>query len=54
MEARGVLLKNLNGGVPTGSPNPNPVSDQKSNFPPPLADLATKLQTRCQAWNYLG
>ena len=54
MEARGVLLKNLNGGVPTGSPNPNPVSDQKSNFPPPLSDLATKLQTRCQAWNYLG
>ena len=29
MEARGVLLKNLNGGVPTGSPNPNPVLDQK-------------------------
>ena len=45
----GVLLKNLNGGVPTGSPNPNAVSDQKSNFPPPLSDLATKLQTRCQA-----
>ena len=54
MEARKVLLKNHNGGVPTGSPNPNPVSDQNSNFPPPLSDLATKLQTRCQAWNYLG
>ena len=45
MEAQGVLLKNLDGGVPSGSPNPYPVSDQRSYFLPPLSDLATKLQT---------
>ena len=37
----GILLKNLVGDVPSGSPNPNPISDRKSNFLPPLSDVAT-------------
>ena len=31
-DPRGVLLSILGGGVPPGSPNPDPISDQKMSF----------------------
>ena len=36
-------------GVPPGSPNPDPISDQKMSFPPWLSDLevVTKRNTTC-------
>ena len=34
----GVLLGNLGGGVPVGSPNPDLISDQRCNFPHPFSD----------------
>ena len=34
----GVLLGILGGDVPPGSSNPDPISDQKSNFPYPFSD----------------
>ena len=30
------------GGVPPGSPNPDPISDQKMSFSHPFSDLASK------------
>ena len=32
----GVLLGTLGGGVPPGSPNPDPISDQKMSFSTPV------------------
>ena len=36
-------------GVPPGSPNPDPISDQKMSFPPPFSDLevVTKRNITC-------
>ena len=34
----GVLLGNLGGSVPAGSPNPDLISDQRCNFPHPFSD----------------
>ena len=34
----GVLLGILGGGMPAGSPNPDPISDQRCNFPHPFSD----------------
>ena len=39
----GVLLEILGGGVPPGSPNPDPISDQKISFSTPFLDLAFKI-----------
>ena len=39
LASRGVLLGILGGGVPPGSPNPDPISDQKCHFPHPLSGL---------------
>ena len=36
---RGELLGILGGGVPPGSPNPDPISDQKCHFPHPFSGL---------------
>ena len=36
----GVLPGILGGDVPPGSPNPNPISDQKCHFPHPFYDPA--------------
>ena len=36
----GLLLEILGGGVPPGSQNPDPISDQKCHFPHLLSDLA--------------
>ena len=41
-----VLLGIFGGGVPPGSPNPDPVSDQKSNFPHLFSDRTSKIHTR--------
>ena len=38
----GVLLGILGGGVPPGSPNPDPISDQKMSFSHPFWDLVSK------------
>ena len=35
-QARGVLLGILGGGVPPGSPNPDPISDQNMPFSTPI------------------
>ena len=43
-----VLLGILGGGMPPGSPNPDPISDQKCNFPYPFSDLAL----RQKLWEY--
>ena len=43
-ESRGVLLEILGGGVPPGSPNSDPISDQKCNFPHPFSDQAPVVQ----------
>ena len=53
----GVLLRILQGGVPAGSPNPDPISDQKLAFstpifrpdilsPYPFSDLAFRQKVR--------
>ena len=42
----GVLLGILGGGVPPGSSNPDPISDQKCNFPHPFSDQKSKIHTR--------
>ena len=34
----GVLLGILGDGLPPGSPNPDPISDQKCHFPHPFSD----------------
>ena len=46
----GVLLEILSGGVPRGSPNTDPISDQKKNFPHPFSDLTFKIHTPFQTW----
>ena len=33
-------------GVPSVSPNPDPISDQNIHFPHPFSDLAPKIHTR--------
>ena len=38
-ETRGVLLGILGGGVPTGSPNPDPIKDQIMSFSTPVFTL---------------
>ena len=38
----GVLLGNFGGGVPAGSSNPGPISNQKNNTSHPFSDLASK------------
>ena len=38
-----ILLRILGGGVPPGSPNPDPFSDQKCNFPHPFSDQTSKI-----------
>ena len=43
---RRVLLGIFGGGVPPGSPNPDPVSDQKSNFPHLFSNQNSKIHTR--------
>ena len=37
----GLLIGILGGAVPTDSPNPDPISDQKCNFPLPYSELAS-------------
>ena len=44
----GVLLVTLGGGVLPGSPNPDPILDQKCNFPHPFSDQNSKIHTRFQ------
>ena len=41
----GVLLGIFGGRVPSGSSNPDPISDQKCHFPDPFSD-----QTSFQTW----
>ena len=41
-----VLLGIFGGGVPPGSPNPDPVSDQKSNFLHLFSNQTSKIHTR--------
>ena len=40
---QGVLLANLGGGVPHGSPNPDPIQIKKCHFSHPFSDLASYL-----------
>ena len=46
---RGILLGILGGGVPPGSPNPDPTSDQKISFSIPFSDpeVVTKRNITC-------
>ena len=39
--AEGLLLGILSGGVPLGSTNSNPISDQKISYSHPFSDLAS-------------
>ena len=43
VEGRGVLLGNLGGGVPHGTPNPALISHQKCYSPHPFSDLASNI-----------
>ena len=43
---RRVILGIFGGGVPLGSPNPDPVSAQKSNFPHLFSNQNSKIHTR--------
>ena len=36
--------------VPPGSPNPDPISDQKCHFSHPFSGLASKIHTHSQIW----
>ena len=45
-----VLLGIFGRGVPFGSPNPDPISDQNIHFPHPFSDLAPKIHTRFQTF----
>ena len=45
-----VHLGILGGGVLPGSPNPDPISDQKCHFPHPFSDLTSKIHTCFQTW----
>ena len=40
-----IFLEILGWGVPPGSPNPDPISDQTDHFPHPFSDLASKIHT---------
>ena len=46
----GVLLGILGGGVPPGSPNPDPISDQKMSFSTPVFRPELQIHTRSQTW----
>ena len=46
----GVLLRIFGGGVPRGSSNPDPISDQRCHFPHPFSDQTSKIHTRIQTW----
>ena len=46
----GVLLGILGGGVPPGSPNPDPISDQKMQFSTLVFDQTSKIHTGFQTW----
>ena len=50
LEARGLLLEILGGGVPPGSPNPNPISYKTSHFSHPFTDLASQIHVPSQTW----
>ena len=51
MDPGGVLLGILGVGVPPGSSNPDPISDQKKcNFPHPFPDQTSKIHTGFQTW----
>ena len=51
LEPRGGVLQGiLGGGVPPGSPNPNPIQTKKFNFPHPFSDQTSKIHTRFQTW----
>ena len=45
-----VLLGILGRGVPSGSPNPDPISDQDIHFPHPFSDLTPEIHTRFQTF----
>ena len=45
-----VLLGIFGRGVPSGSPNPDPISDQNIHFPHPFSDLALKIHTHFQTF----
>ena len=44
----GGLLGTLGGGVPPGSSNPDPVSNQKCHFSHQFSDMASKIHTHSQ------
>ena len=48
----GVLLGILGGCMPPGSPNPDPITDQKmsSRYSHPFSDQTSKIHTRFQTW----
>ena len=46
----GVLLGILAGGVPRGSPNLDPISDQKCPFSHPFPEMASKFHAHSQTW----
>ena len=45
-----LLLGIFGGGVRPGSSNPDPISDQKSQFPHPFSDQTSKIHNRFQTW----
>ena len=46
-------LKILGGGVPPGSPNPDPISNpKKCHFSHPFSDLASNIHARFQIWSH--
>ena len=51
---REVLPRILGEGVPPGSPNPVPISDQKMSFSHPFWDLASKIHTPFQTFSDLA
>ena len=44
-----VLPGILGGGVPPGSPNPDPIPEQEYPFSHPFSDLVSKIHTRFRA-----
>ena len=51
---RGVLLRILGGGVPPGSLNPDPISDQKMSFSTPVCRPGLKKYPFSAGWPYLA
>jgi len=49
---KGVLIAILSGGVPPGSLNPDPISEQNMPFPTTInfSELASKIHTLFQTW----